>query len=67
MQIVQIDIQIRDLKKILPRNEGPGSAASHSTKRGSPEPPTYYGVCSFCGLVGHGHELCPELKSRQTK
>ena len=49
-------------KKILPRNEGQGSAASHSTRRDSPEPPTYYGVCSFCGLVGHGHELCPELK-----
>ena len=49
-------------KKILPHNEGPGSAASHSTRRDSPEPPTYYGVCSFCGLVGHGHKLCPELK-----
>ena len=52
----------RGPKKILPRKEGPGSAASHSTRRDSPEPPTYYGVCSFCGLVGHGHELCPELK-----
>ena len=52
----------RGPKKILPRKEGPGSAASHSTRRDSSEPPTYYGVCSFCGLVGHGHELCPELK-----
>ena len=46
----------------MPRKEGPGSAANHSTRRDSPEPPTYYAVCSFCGLVGHGHELCPELK-----
>ena len=52
----------RGPKKVLPRKEGPGSAASHLTGRDSSEPPTYYGVCSFCGLVGHGHELCPELK-----
>ena len=52
----------RGPKKVLPRKEGPGGAASLLTRKKSPEPPTYYGVCSFCGLVGHGHELCPELK-----
>ena len=46
----------------MPCKEGPGSAASPLTRKDSPELPTYYGVCSFCGLVGHGHELCPELK-----
>ena len=25
-------------------------------------PPPYYGICSFCGSAGHGHELCPKLK-----
>ena len=25
-------------------------------------PPVYYGVCSFCGSAGHGHEECPGLK-----
>ena len=52
----------RGPKKVLPRKEGLGSAASLLTMKDSPEPPTYYGVCSSCGLVGHGHELCPELK-----
>ena len=32
------------------------------TGRDPPEPPPYYGVCSFCGSAGHGHELCPKLK-----
>ena len=27
-----------------------------------PRPLVYYGVCSFCGSVGHGHEECPGLK-----
>ena len=27
-----------------------------------PRPPVYYGVCSFCGSAGHGHEECPGLK-----
>ena len=52
----------RGPKKVLPRKEGPGSAASLLTRKDSPEPLPYYGVCSFCGSVGHGHELCPELK-----
>ena len=25
-------------------------------------PPVYYGICSFCGSAGHGHEECPGLK-----
>ena len=28
----------------------------------APEPPLYYGICSFCGSAGHGHEECPGLK-----
>ena len=62
MQIAQIDIQIGGPKRYCPAREGPGGAASLLTRKDSPEPPSYYGVCSFCGLVGHGHELCPELK-----
>ena len=50
MQIAQIDIQIGGLKKVLPRKEGLGSAASLLTRKDSPELPTYYGVCSFCGI-----------------
>ena len=42
-------------KKVLPRKEGPGRAASHLTRKDSPEPPIYYGVCSFCGLVVSGY------------
>ena len=30
--------------------------------RTAPRPPVYYGVCSFCGSAGHGHEECPGLK-----
>ena len=30
--------------------------------RTAPRPPAYYGVCSFCGSAGHGHEECPGLK-----
>ena len=30
--------------------------------RAAPGPPVYYGVCSFCGSAGHGHEECPGLK-----
>ena len=28
----------------------------------APEPPLYYGICSFCGSAGHGHEECLSLK-----
>ena len=30
--------------------------------RNAIRPPVYYGVCSFCGSAGHGHEECPGLK-----
>ena len=36
------------------RTTAPGGA--------DPKPPVYYGVCSFCGSAGHGHEECPGLK-----
>ena len=36
------------------RTTAPGGAV--------PKPPAYYGVCSFCGSAGHGHEECPGLK-----
>ena len=49
-------------KRILPRKEGPDRIISPSTERDPPAPPPYYGVCSFCGSAGHGHELCPKLK-----
>ena len=37
---------------------------THRTSRddAAPEPPVYYGVCSFCGSAGHGHKECPGLK-----
>ena len=46
----------------MSRKEGLDRAASLLTRRDPPEPPPYYGVCSFCGSAGHGHELCHELK-----
>ena len=46
----------------MPRKEGPDCIVSPLTGRDLPEPPPYYGVCSFCGSAGHGHELCPKLK-----
>ena len=52
----------RGPKRVLPRKEGPDCAASLLTRKDPPEPPPYYGVCSFCGSARHGHELCPELK-----
>ena len=52
----------RGPKRILPRKEGPDRIISPSTGRDPPAPPPYYGVCSFCGSAGHGHELCPKLK-----
>ena len=52
----------RGPKRVLPRKEGPDNIVSPSTGRDPPEPPPYYGVCSFCGSAGHGHELCPKLK-----
>ena len=51
-----------DPKRILPRKEGQDRIISPSTGRDPPVPPPYYGVCSFCGSAGHGHELCPKLK-----
>ena len=61
-RIAQIDIQIGGLKEYCPRKEGPACIVSPLTGRDPPEPPPYYGVCSFCGSAGHGHELCPKLK-----
>ena len=52
----------RGPKRILPRKESPDRIISPSTGRDPPAPPPYYGVCSFCGSAGHGHELCPKLK-----
>ena len=52
----------RGPKRVLPRKEGPARIVSPLTGRDPPEPPPYYGVCSFCGSAGHGHELCPKLK-----
>ena len=52
----------RGPKRILPCKEGPDRTISPATGRDPPAPPPYYGVCSFCGSAGHGHELCPKLK-----
>ena len=52
----------RGPKRILPRKRSPDCIISPSTGRDPPVPPPYYGVCSFCGSAGHGHELCPKLK-----
>ena len=52
----------RGPQRILPRKEGLNCIISPSTGRDPPAPPPYYGVCSFCGSAGHGHELCPKLK-----
>ena len=52
----------RGPKRVLPCKEGPNRIISPLTGRDPPEPPPYYGVCSFCGSAGHGHELCPKLK-----
>ena len=52
----------RGPKRILPLKEGRDRIISPSTGRDPPAPPPYYGVCSFCGSPGHGHELCPKLK-----
>ena len=52
----------RGPKRILPHKEGPDHTISPSIGRDPPAPPPYYGICSFCGLAGHGHELCPKLK-----
>ena len=52
----------RGPKRVLPRKEGLDRAASLLTNRDPPELPPYYGVCSFCGSAGHGHELSSELK-----
>ena len=38
------------------------SARAMIRDRAAPGPPVYYGVCSFCGSAGHGHEECPRLK-----
>ena len=38
------------------------SARATAQDRTAPRPPAYYGVCSFCGSAGHGHEECPGLK-----
>ena len=47
---------------MLPHKEGPGHIISPSVGRDPPAPPPYYGVCSFCGSAGHGHELWPKFK-----
>ena len=52
----------RGPKRVLPRKEVLDRVISPSTGRDLPVPPPYYGVCSFCGSAGHGHELCPKLK-----
>ena len=52
----------RGPKRILPHKEGPDHTISPSIRRDPPAPLPYYGVCSFCGSAGHGHELCPKLK-----
>ena len=52
----------RGPKRILPHKEGLDRIISPSTGRDPPVPPPYYGICSFCGSAGHGHELCPKLK-----
>ena len=46
----------------MPRKEGPDRIVSPLTGRDPPEPPPYYGVCSFCGSAGHAHKLCLKLK-----
>ena len=52
----------RGPKRILPCKESPDRIFSPLIGRDPPAPPPYYGVCSFCGSAGHGHELCPKLK-----
>ena len=52
----------RGPKRVLPRKEGLDCVTSPLTGRDPPASPPYYGVCSFCGSAGHGHELCPKLK-----
>ena len=50
-------------KRVMERTattRGPTRAAT--SDRTAPGPPVYYGVCSFCGSAGHGHEECPGLK-----
>ena len=52
----------RGPKRVLPHKEGRYCVISPLTGRDPPPSPPYYGVCSFCGSAGHGHELCPKLK-----
>ena len=52
----------RGPKRILPHKEGQDRTISPSIGRDPLVPTPYYGVCSFCGSAGHGHELYPKLK-----
>ena len=53
----------RALKRVMERTRtARESARATAQDRTAPRPPVYYGVCSFCGSAGHGHEECPGLK-----
>ena len=53
----------RELKRVVERL-GTTREPTHVANLDNviPGPPLYYGVCSFCGSAGHGHEKCPGLK-----
>ena len=52
----------RTPKRVMGRGEGRRRASPPTEPARAPDPPAYYGVCSFCGSAGHGHEECPGLK-----
>ena len=50
-------------KRVMERGVSVGRQSRTTVPaRTTPRPPTYYGVCSFCGSAGHGHEECTGLK-----
>ena len=50
-------------KRVMERTTTAWESAHATVQDGTvPRPPVYYGVCSFCGSAGHGHEECPGLK-----
>ena len=50
-------------KRVMGRTVPDREPARTTTRdRTALAPPVYYGVCSFCGSAGHGHEECPRLK-----
>ena len=50
-------------KRVMERTTAARESARATTQdRTASRPPVYYGICSFCGSAGHGHEECPGLK-----